>query len=113
MKLLFVFLVLTQAVYGQLVKLPEPVTNNAVVALKKDGQTLFYSFYGLDQTKKWSGVHNKIMRVDPIKDKPALIGTLPDTGRLAAGASVIENKAFIVGGYKVLPDGKEKSSNHL
>jgi len=73
MKLLFVFLVLTQAVYGQLVKLPEPVTNNAVVALKKDGQTLFYSFYGLDQSKKWSGVHNKIMRVDPIKDKPALM----------------------------------------
>ncbi|HEY5825882.1 MAG TPA: hypothetical protein VIT44_16015 [Cyclobacteriaceae bacterium] len=113
MKLLFVFLVLTQAVYGQLVKLPEPVTNNAVVALKKDGQTLFYSFYGLDQTKKWSGVHNKIMRVDPVKGKAALIGTLPDTGRLAAGASAIENKAYIVGGYKVLPDGKEKSSNHL
>src|SRR3954469_9636991 len=113
MKSLLLFLVLTQTVYGQLIKLPEPVTNNAVAALKKDGQTIFYSFYGLDKTRKWSGVHNKIMRVDPATGRHKMIGVLPDTGRLAAGASVIENKAYIVGGYKVLPDGKEKSSKHL
>jgi len=113
MKYLLAFLAIVQTATAQSILLPEPVTNNAVAVLKKNGQTFFYSFYGLDKTKKWSGVHNKIMRVDLLKDKPALIGTLPDTGRLAAGASVIENKAYIVGGYKVLSDGKEKSSHHL
>jgi N-acetylneuraminic acid mutarotase len=113
MKFLFAFLFIAQTAIAQSVSLPEPVTNNAVVTLKKNGQTSFYSFYGLDKTKKWSGVHNKIMRIDLANGKHTMVGTLPDTGRLAAGASAIGNKAYIVGGYKVLPDGKEKSSNHL
>ena len=93
--------------------LPEPVTNNAVVALKKNGLTVFYSFCGLDSTKTWSGVHNKIFRFDPASGHSSSIGKLPDIGRLAAAASAIGNKAYVVGGYAVFESGKEKSSDRL
>ncbi len=93
--------------------LPEPVTNNAVAALQKDGRTNMYSFYGLDSTKRASGVHNKIFRIDPMTGESSAVGTIPDLGRLAASASVINNKAYVVGGYAVFENGKEKSSDHL
>jgi len=94
-------------------KLVEPVTNNSVVALRKNNQTIFYSFFGLDSTKRWSGVHNKIIRYDVGLQTSSIIGHLPDSGRLASAASVLQNKAYIVGGYAVLENGKEKSSNKL
>ena len=94
--------------------LPEPVTNNAVVALEKDNKTFIYSFFGLDSTKQWSGVHNKIFKIDLSTGSSSFIGNVPDKfGRLAASASVIRNKAYIVGGYAVFEDGKEKSSAHI
>ncbi len=93
--------------------LPEPVTNNAVASLEKDGHTAFYSFFGLDSTKRASGVHNKIFRIDPMTGESIAVGTLPDLGRLAASASVINNKAYVAGGYAVFENGKEKSSDHL
>ncbi len=93
--------------------LPEPVTNNAVAALEKDGRIMMYSFYGLDSTKRASGVHNKIFRIDPTSGESLNVGTLPDLGRLASSASVINNKAYVVGGYAVFENGKEKSSDHL
>ncbi len=93
--------------------LPEPVTNNAVAALEKDGHTVMYSFYGLDSTKRASGVHNKIFRIDPLTGEASTVGAVPDLGRLAASASVINNKAYVVGGYAVFENGKEKSSDQL
>lgn len=98
---------------AQSLALPEPVTNNAVVALQKEGRTLFYSFYGLDSTKRWSGVHNKVFRVDKATGRSATIGNVPDVGRLAATATALGNKAYLVGGYAVFGDGKEKSSDQL
>ncbi|CAN5601779.1 hypothetical protein BH10BAC4_BH10BAC4_13750 [soil metagenome] len=99
--------------YAQLAALPEPVANNAVVALQKNGKTVFYSFFGLDSTKKSSGVHNKVFRMDPKTGASSMIGKVSDVGRLAAAASSINNKAYVVGGYEVMANGKERSSNHL
>ncbi len=106
-------LVTFQLAFAQSRWLPEPVTNNAVVALQKNGSSVFYSFYGLDSTKTWSGVHNKIFRFDPVTGLSFTIGKLPDIGRLAASASAIDNKAYLVGGYAVFKSGKEKSSDRL
>ncbi len=94
-------------------RLPEPVTNQAVALLIKDGKPCIYTFYGLDSTKRWSGVHNKVMRVNLTDGSASSIGQVPDIGRLASSASVIGNKAYVVGGYAVFENGKEKSSNHL
>lgn len=96
------------------VSLHEPVTNNAVVALQNDNQTILYSFFGLDSTKQWSGVHNKVFKIELESGKSSFLGNVPDEfGRLASSASVIRNKAYIVGGYAVFEDGKEKSSDHI
>lgn len=96
------------------ISLPEPVTNNAVAALQKNNKTYLYSFFGLDSTKRWYGVHNKVYRVDLENKTSSLLGNVPDEyGRLASATSVIRNKAYIAGGYAVLENGKEKSSNHI
>ena len=94
--------------------LPELVSNNAVVALQKNGKPVLYSFFGLDSTKKQGGVHNKTFKVDLESGQSSMLQNVPDEfGRLASSASVIKNKAYIAGGYAVMPNGKEKSSSHL
>lgn len=93
--------------------LPEPVTNNAVVALKKEGRDVAYSFYGLDSTLEAGGVHSKVFRTDMETGASALVGSIPDLGRLASSSLVISNRAYVVGGYAVLANGKEKSSDNL
>ena len=94
--------------------LPEPVTNNAVAALLKDARPMLYSFYGLDSTKRWSGVHKRVYRLDIKAGISHQIGNVPDEhGRLASAASAIKNRAYVAGGYAILGNGKEKSSNHL
>lgn len=94
-------------------QLPEAVTNNAAVALEKQGRTFLYSFYGLDSTKRWPGMHRKVFRCDPKRNKCSQIANVPDSlGRLASAASVIKNKAYLVGGYAVFENGKEKSSSY-
>ena len=95
-------------------QLPEAVTNHSAVILQKEKENFIYTFYGLDSSKKWSGVHTKIFRVDLQTGLSKQIGTVPDSlGRLASSASVIRNKAFIAGGYAVFENGKEQSSKHL
>ncbi|MFM9908879.1 MAG: Kelch repeat-containing protein [Chitinophagaceae bacterium] len=107
-------LVSYQTSLSQEIHLPVAVTNHSTVILRKDGADFLYTFYGIDSSKTWSGVHKKIMRVNLQTGKSAIIGEMPDSmGRLASSASVINNKAYIVGGYAVYADGKERSSRQL
>ena len=95
-------------------QLPEPVTNNAVVALQKNGRPVIYSFFGLNSAKNQRGVHNKTFKVDVATGKSSSVRAVPDEfGRLASSASVIRNRAYIAGGYAVMPNGKERSSNNI
>ncbi len=99
---------------AQKLLLPEPVTNQSSVALQQNETSFLYTFYGVDQTKKWSGVHNKVFRINLSSGEAKQIQNIPDSlGRLASSASAIKNKAYIAGGYAVLENGKEKSSKQL
>ncbi len=103
-----------QQLQAQQIYLPEPLTNHASAILRKDKKDFLYTFYGLDSSKTWKGVHQKTFRVEISKGAATQIGNVPDTmGRLAAAASVIKNKAYIVGGYAVFENGKEQSSKNL
>ncbi len=94
--------------------LPENISNQSVVLLQKNKQEFIYTFFGLDSSKKWSGVHNKVFRMELQTGNSKQRQNVPDSfGRLASSASVIHNKAYIAGGYSVMADGKEKSSHHL
>ena len=96
-----------------LADMPEPVSNNAVAIVEEAGLPRVYSFGGIDSSKKYSGIHLKVFRYFPLIDTWDTISTdLPDTmGKIAAGASTVKNKIYIIGGYHVLSDGSEKSSH--
>jgi N-acetylneuraminic acid mutarotase len=99
---------------AQVLQLPEPITNHATALLKNNRQQYIYTFYGLDSSKKWQGVHKKVFRLNMQTGKSQLIGLVPDSiGRLASSAAVIGNKAYIAGGYGVYANGKEISSKQL
>ena len=95
-----------------LTDMPEPVSNNAIIAATVNGIPYVYSFAGIDSTKKYSGIHLKSFRYNTITFKWDTIPSLPDTmGKIAAGASTIKNKIYIIGGYHVFQNGSEKSSS--
>jgi len=95
--------------------MPEAVSNNAVAAAKSaDGKTYLYSFGGIDETKAWSGIHNRSYRYDVLLESWESIPDLPmSTPVIAAGATNIQEKIYILGGYSVNMLSQEVSSNQL
>ena len=92
--------------------MPERVSNNAVVAAKSGGASFVYSFTGIDSTKKWSGIHLKSWRFNTMSEVWQQIPPVPDPagGKIAASASVVKNKIYLIGGYHVAANGDETSS---
>lgn len=98
----------------QVGSLPKAVTNNAVVEGFIGETPYVFSFGGLDETKKYSGIHLDSYRFNTITGELITIPDLPDTlGKVAAAASRIDNIIYIIGGYHVFSDGKELSSNKV
>ncbi len=94
--------------------MPFPTTNNAVCGLDIGGEQYMYSFGGLDSTKIWSGIHNRCFRYTVSSDQWTEIDSLPETlPVIAAAASVVKNKIYIIGGYHVYATGNESSSNKV
>jgi Secretion system C-terminal sorting domain/Kelch motif len=96
-----------------LASLPEPVSNNAISSAKVGDTTFVYSFAGIDKTKIWSGIHLKSWRLNSKTDVWQPISSVPDPfgGKIAASASVVKNKIYVIGGYHVAANGSETSSN--
>ncbi|MGE3801617.1 MAG: Kelch repeat-containing protein [Candidatus Kapaibacterium sp.] len=98
----------------ELMPIPEPVTNNAVVE-GRVGDTLFlYSFGGLDSTKLFSGIHRRCWRYNTVSNRWEALPTLPDTlGKIASAASRVGDTIYIIGGYYVFANGSEVSSDRV
>jgi hypothetical protein len=98
----------------ELSPMPEKVSNNAVTKAFVNEQQFAYSFSGIDSTKSYSGIHLRSFRYDVSNDAWETIAPLPDTlGKIAAGASTVKNKIYIIGGYHVYVNGNEKSSDKV
>jgi len=98
----------------EMAPMPEAVTNNAVTAGFINKIQFVFTFGGLDHTKKYSGIHLRSYRYNINMDQWAQIASLPDTlGKIAASASRVGNIIYIMGGYHVLKDGHELSSNKV
>jgi hypothetical protein len=96
---------------GQALRLPEPVTNQAVALATRDGRPVVYTFYGLDSTLQQPGIHRKVFRYDIGTGGSKCVGMVPDSvGRLASSASTIRDQVYLCGGYSVHASGKERSS---
>ncbi len=101
-----------QVSWEYLTDLPSPLSNNAVVSATVNDTLFLYSFAGIDSTKKWSGIHKKTFRYNTETGIWSTLDDLPSgNGRIAAGASFVNDKIFIIGGYEVRFNGEEISYN--
>lgn len=104
-----------QAQFVNLAAMPEPVSNNAVVAADAGGKTYVYSFCGIDSSKIWSGIHLKAWRYDVSENEWLQLPDVPDPngGKIAAAANTVNGKIYLIGGYHVAQSGSETSSNKV
>ena len=118
--LLYIFLLTTSLLFAQnwhieeVGNLPFKTSNNAIALAIEKGQPLIYSFGGIDTTLKYSGIHLKTGAVSLNTGESIQFADMPDTlGKVAAGASTVKNKIYVIGGYHVYANGSELSSNKV
>ncbi len=100
--------------FTALADMPEPVSNNSVVAAEVMGKEYVYSFAGIDSTKVYTGIHNKCWRYDVSANIWESLPDLPDPlGKIALGVNVIDGIAYIMGGYHVFENGSELTSEKV
>jgi hypothetical protein len=110
------FLIVGQTVsWSSLPPSPEPVSNNAVTLAYLDGAPYVYSFAGIDTSKDWFGIHLRSFRYNVNEQSWDTIAPLPDPngGKIAAAASTVNNKIYIIGGYHVSSNYSEVSSSKV
>jgi hypothetical protein len=100
--------------WTELSAMPKRISNNAVVEGFVGNNAYVYSFSGIDSTKTLQGINLGSYKYDVQNDTWETIGPLPDTlGKIAAGASYVNGKIYILGGYHVLANGGEVSSDKV
>jgi len=104
-----------EMIWEELEKMPEAVTNNAVAGATVNGVPFVYSFSGIDESKDCGENHLRSFRYDTNGNSWELIDPLPDTrgGKIAASASTVKNKIYIIGGYHVSNNCGEISSRKV
>ena len=85
-----------------LVPLPAPVSNNAVTAVRINGQIVIYSFMGLGPEMKWNSITNAAYALNVRYNKWTTIRSAPGSGRLGAVAASAQQQIFLMGGF--VPD---------
>jgi N-acetylneuraminic acid mutarotase len=94
--------------------MPEAVSNNAVCSAKVGDTTYVYSFCGIDSTKIHSGIHLNSWRYNAEADRWDSIAVVPDTmGKIGVAASFVNGKIYVTGGYHVLSNGNEITSDKV
>ena len=101
--------------WEELSPMPERVSNNALTMATVAGVPYVYSFSGIDSTKSCDGDHLRSFRYNTQTDVWEAIADLPDAlgGKIAAGASTVKNKIYIVGGYHLASNCGETSSQKI
>ena len=98
----------------QMASMPMKISNNSVVEAFPNGQPFVYSFGGIDSTKVFSGITNKSFKYNVTTNIWYTIPNLPDPmTKIAAAASYVNGKIYIIGGYTVFANGNEVSSNKI
>jgi len=116
-----IMLGITNQIYSQtaftwtaLPPMPEPVSNNAVTSAYSGDTLCIYSFAGIDTSKSPNGIHNHSFKYNTISQQWTQLPDLPQGfTRIAAGASTVNNKIYIIGGYHVFENFNEESLNYV
>lgn len=113
---LFVFPFFTSAQSWQIdtmATMPERLSNNAVSMGYHNGVPNVYTFAGIDSTRSHTGIHLRSYRYNTQTNTWHTIAPLPDTlGKIAAIASTVKNKIYIIGGFHEFP-GAEIITNKV
>ena len=100
--------------WQEMADMPMPISNNAVTTGSEGGELYLYSFGGIDSTKIFSGITQNSFRYRVSDDTWEEIAPLPTSLPLiAAAASNVNNRIYIIGGYNVSVSGLEESSNEV
>lgn len=100
--------------WTELDNMPFRTANNAVCEAVVNGEEFVYSFGGVDTTKLYSGIHQRSFKYSVATDSWTEIAPLPDTlGKIAKGASFVNGKIYVLGGYHVFSNGNEVSSDRV
>ena len=99
--------------WTELPSMPEPVANHAVTEAMSNDTMCVYSFCGIDSSKVYSGIHQRAFKYNTVSQEWTVLAPVPDDGKIAAGASVIQGKVYVAGGYYVFANGTEFSSDDL
>jgi N-acetylneuraminic acid mutarotase len=91
----------------QLPALPAPVSNNAIAAVKINGQVLVYSLMGLGAEKSWKSVTNNANALNLKFDRWTSIRPVPGSGRLGAAAAAVREQILLMGGFVPDQSGRE------
>lgn len=100
--------------WTELDTMPFRTANNAVCEAIVNGEEYVYSFGGIDTTKEYTGIHQRSFKYEVSSDTWSEIAALPDTlGKIAKGASFVNGKIYVIGGYHVFSNGNEISSDRV
>jgi N-acetylneuraminic acid mutarotase len=91
----------------QLQPLSVPVSNNAVVGIKVNGQLLVYSLTGIGSKKTWNSITNASYALNVKYNTWTTIKAVPGSGRLGAVAAGVKEQVFLIGGYVPDPNGSQ------
>ena len=94
--------------WSEVAPLPMPVANNAVAGVTIGDRDFIFSFFGLDSTRLYSGIHARAFRYEAALDRWSEVAGR-EIGRLAATAQAVAGKIYLFSGYTVAADGSEKS----
>ncbi len=104
-----------QWTWTPMANMPMRTSNNAVAAFNSlTGQNFLYSFGGIDSTKTAAGIHQRVFAMNFLSNSWTELGQIPDTlGKIAMSANYVNGKIYLIGGYHVLANGNEISSNRV
>jgi len=90
--------------------LPEPVSNNAVAALKSHGDWVLYSLMGIGSARTWDAITSKAFISEAGLEKWYPLRQVPGTaGRIAAVAAGVHDHVYLLGGYVADASGRAQA----
>ena len=90
--------------------LPLAVSNNAVAAVKVNGNLVLFSFMGIGEKKTWNAITNRAFGLNTENGKWSEVHPVPGAaGRIAASAITVKDVIYLLGGYTVDFRGTETS----
>jgi len=97
--------------WEKLTPMLEPVSNNAVVEAFSGDTLCIYSFTGIASGVEPSDIHLKSWRYNSINEEWTQLPDVDDfRGKIAAGASTVNNIIYVIGGYHVFDNFNEQTS---